>query len=134
MLDIFKLYDQLKKRIGDYYAENNQGGRFGRVKGISTNSGEKYQSKFYQQTLDYSTPIAFLYPILGAFRALVDENDNGYYWLSDPFEMMDKVGKELVNTTVDRSRSLGNNPNAVGKDTGNWKTLYMIVRMRLLVS
>lgn len=40
---------------------------------------------------------------------------------------MDKVGPELVCTTVERSRTLGNDPVKVGKDTGNWQTLYMLV-------
>ena len=39
---------------------------------------------------------------------------------------------ELVFTTVDRSRSLGNNPQSVGKDSGNWKQLYQTVLLASL--
>lgn len=42
------------------------------------------------------------------------------------------LGAELVDTTVERSRTLGNNPQSVGKDTGNWNTLYMTLKLRLL--
>ena len=67
---------------------------------------------------------------------MVEEGSDGYFnWKGgcNPFEVMDAVGKELVSTTVDRSRTLGNNANAVGKDLGNWKTLYMIVKMQVLM-
>lgn len=45
---------------------------------------------------------------------------------------MDELGGDLVSTTVERSRTLGNNPQSVGKDAGNWKTLYMTVRLSML--
>jgi hypothetical protein len=131
MLDIFKLYNKLETKIGDYYKEANPSGRFGLVKGVSSNN--EFKSRFYQQKMDYATPSGFLYPILGAFRALIEEKDGQYEWIYDPFVMMDKVGKELVSTTIDRSRTLGNNANAVGKDSGNWKTLYMLVKMQSLM-
>jgi hypothetical protein len=130
MLDIFKLYNKLETKIADYYKAGTQSGRYGSVKGVS-GGREKFFSKFYQQAMDYSSPVAFLYPILGAFRALLVEKNGQYEWQCNPLELMDKVGPELVNTTVERSRTLGNNPNAVGKDSGNWKTLYMIVRFNL---
>jgi hypothetical protein len=133
MTDIFKLYDRLETNIGEYYRQSRPDGKakYGSVKGVSGSVGQgKFKSKFYQKTMDYATPTAFLYPILGAFRALVNSAGvGGYSWKSDPFETMDKIGKELVDTTIDRSRSLGNNPNAVGKDMGNWKTLYMLAKM-----
>ena len=47
----------------------------------------------------------------------------------DPIKIADKIGADLVNTTVDRSRSLGNNPQSVGKDTVHWKTLYQSVKL-----
>lgn len=133
IVDILKLYDQLEVKIGDYYTILIPGGKYGRIKGISgINGAGRFESKFYQNTMDYMTPNSFIYPILGAFRALVIEEENGYKWCRDPFTLMDKIGKELVSTTIDRSRTLGNNPNATGKDTGNWKTLYMITKMSLM--
>ncbi|MCL2088409.1 MAG: AIPR family protein [Oscillospiraceae bacterium] len=134
MLDIFKLYNKLETKIGDYYKERNPNpnAKYGSVKGVSGTKGKGgFKSKFYQQIMDFSSPVAFLYPILGAFRAMVIEKDGFYEWRENPLEMMDKVGPELVNTTIERSRTLGSNPNAVGKDSGNWKTLYMIVKFNL---
>lgn len=134
IIDVLKLYNRLETNISDYYAQGTQGGRYGRIKGVSGNAGEgKHSSKFFMQPMDFSTPTGFIYPILGAFRALLEEKADGYYtWKMDPFEVMDILGKELVCTTVDRSRTLGNNPQSVGKDRGHWRTLYLTVKMFVL--
>jgi len=137
MIEIFKLYNKLETKMAEFYTEgtkkdNAKSGHYGRVKGVSTGKERGiHTSKFYQQSMDHASPIGFLYPILGAFRSLVVEKDGAYSWRCNPLELLDVVGPELVKTTVDRSRSLGNNPNAVGKDSGNWKTLFMIVQFNL---
>ena len=79
--------------------------------------------------MDVQSPNGFIYPILGAFRALVTEKDGLYTWKKNPFAVLDKVGPELVESTVSMSRSLGNNPQSTGKDSNLWKTLYMTVAM-----
>ena len=58
----------------------------------------------------------------------MQEGADGYYrWKKDPKAILMKMGGDLVYTTVDRSRTLGNNPQSVGKDSGNWKQLYLTV-------
>jgi AIPR protein. len=132
--DILKLYNKLEVKMNEYYTAGSPGGRYGSVKGVSGGVGRQEQfSKIYGQKMDFSTPTGFIYPILGAFRSLVVIKEDGYYdWAIDPFATMDKLGKDLVGTTVDRSRTLGNNPQSVGKDRGNWHTLYLTIKMHLL--
>ena len=134
MIQIFKLYDMLERKMGEYYKAKNLGGKYGATKGVTTASdGRIFKSKFYQNEMQHLSPNGFIFPILGAFRALLNENEDGTYgWTKDPFGMLDKVGPELVATTVERSRTLGNNPNAVGKDKGNWDTLYMSVKFEAM--
>ena len=56
------------------------------------------------------------------------KEENGVcVWKADTFAALERAGGELAETTVERSRSLGNNPQSVGKDSGHWKTLYMTV-------
>lgn len=63
---------------------------------------------------------------------MIVQDDNGYYkWAANPFDFLDRLGSELVETTIERSRTLGNSPQAVGKDSGNWKTLYITVELEL---
>ena len=94
------------------------GKKYALVVGVNKRKDGKppYKTKYYKNNTDYITPNGFLFPILGAFRALIDVDSEGYYcWKKDPFRVLDKVGSDLMETTVDTSRTLGNNPNATGK-------------------
>lgn len=135
MIDIFKLYEKLETSVGEYYRVKTPGGKYGSTKGVTTakDPNKLFKSKFYQQPMQYSSPNGFLFPILGALRALLKEENGVYTWVANPFEVLDKVGPDLVCTTVDRSRTLGNNPNGVGKDSGNWQTLYMRVKFEAMM-
>ena len=77
--------------------------------------------------MDAASPNGFIYPILGAFRALVAEDGGRYCWKKNPFAVLERTGADLVESTVSMSRSLGNNPQSVGKEQNIWKTLYMTV-------
>lgn len=130
--DIFKLYDHIETRMNTFYRKKNSAGHYGAVKGVIVPHKEQYlQSKFYRNKLDIGSPTGFIYPILGAFRALLKEENGAYVWRQNPFAVLEKVGPEMVETTIERSRSLGNNPQSTGKDTGNWKTLYMTVMLHI---
>ncbi len=133
MSDIFRLYDHLECNMQNYYKQKYAGGKYGLVKGVfMSNDKKEFKSKFFSKHLDHSTPNGFIYPILGSLRALLKEENGKYVWKRNPFDILDKLGPALVETTVERSRSLGNNPQSVGKDSGNWKTLYMLVAFDLL--
>lgn len=128
MPDIFKLYDQIEGNMNAFYRKKNPNGRYGATKGVSVpKPGVTLKTKFLEKEMDVQSPNGFLYPILGAFRALVAENNGEYIWKTNPFAILDKVGPDLVDSTVSMSRSLGNNPQSTGKDVNLWKTLYMTV-------
>ena len=133
LIDIFKLYDKIETNMNKFYRLKNANGRYGAVKGVtSPKQGQTFYSKFYENEMEFLTPNGFIYPILGAFRALVVEENGKYKWIKNPFLVLDNIGKDLVETTVERSRTLGNNPQSAGKDSGNWKTLYMSTKFDLL--
>ena len=131
MMDILELHDLIEENMERFYKDKVASGRYGSVKGVGIKNEKNkdlFRSKFFQRELDYITPNGFVYPILGAFRALLKVGADGYYeWKKDPKELLMRTGAELVFTTIDRSRSLGNNPQSVGKDSGNWKQLYQTV-------
>jgi len=136
MVDIFKLYDQLELKAQQYYQQSHgTGSKYGAVTGVVIRKTGKpaFKTKFYKNNTDYLTPNGFMIPMLGAFRALVTIGDDGYYcWKKNPFTIMDKLGADLVDSTVDMSRTLGNNPNAAGKNKQLWKNLYMCVAMETM--
>ena len=128
MPDIFRLYDAVEVGMSRFYRQKNPGGRYGATKGVQVpKTGQEFRSKFLEYTLDAASPNGFIYPILGAFRALVEEKDGSYVWKKNPFAVLEKIGGDLVESTVSMSRSLGNNPQSVGKEPNIWKTLYMTV-------
>lgn len=128
MTDIFKLYDAIESNMSAFYRRKNPNGRYGSTKGVNIpKAGDEFETKFLQTELDVMSPNGFIYPILGAFRAIVEERNSQYVWKEDPFETLDKIGGELVDSVVTMSRALGNNPQSVGKDANIWKTLYMTV-------
>ena len=135
MIDIFKLYDYLETKMFDFYREKNPSGKYGAVSGVITPKDVRKQlkTKFYCNDMSHGSPNGFIFPILGSLRALLEEKNGVYSWVCDPFAMLDKIGADLVCTTVDRSRTLGNNPAQVGKDSGNWQTLYMRVKFEAMI-
>lgn len=129
IIDVFKLHDKIQKNIAEYYQEYfGKNSRYGAVKGVQTiNSGGK--TTFYSNDVEYITPKAFIFPILGSLRAIVEEKDGFYEWQKDPYDTLDRLGASLVGETMERHRSLGNAPGNVGKDSGHWKQLYRHVFM-----
>jgi len=132
--DVFALYNEIEKRMPEFYP-----GRYGRVKGVGYKNGEaRFRLRFSGGTeaSAYETPMGFAYPFLAAFRCLVClDKATGYYrWhpAVDVFCFLNELGRELAEATVERSRTLGNNPNAVGKDVGHWAALYDKVKSRFL--
>jgi hypothetical protein len=135
MVDIIRLYDMLESNMAKYYKGDDNGiKKYGSVTGVVTRKPGKprFASKFYQTEMEYVSPNGFIYPVLGAFRALVYEEDGIYKWKKTPTEVLEKVGSVLVGNTVNMSRSLGNNPNATGKNTNLWQVLYMTVKMQVM--
>lgn len=133
---IFALYEHLERNIGKYYSQAVKNGLYGRTVGVAykKENADPFKSKFMNQDMKYATPNGFLYPIIGAFRALVEVGEDGYYtWKKmHPITLLDQIGPELVLAVVDMSRELGNNPNATGKNKTIWQNLYMTVLMSII--
>lgn len=130
--DVFKLHDHVKKTMWDIYRKRT-GGDLGKLKEIGyKNNLNRYPLKYSPrqggeiEKIKYDIPSGFIYPILGALRFLLEEDDNGFYtWRTDPFKFYDKhVGQDLIELTMEASKELGRNPNAVGKSVRHWNGLY----------
>ena len=137
MVDIFRLYDYLETKMQDYYRAKNPAGKYGSISGVITpkaDAKKQPETKFYRTPMSHTSPNGFIYPVLGALRALLVEENGAYKWTQNPFKILDEVGPDLVCTTIERSRTLGNDPVKVGKDTGNWQTLYMRVAFAAMTS
>lgn len=121
--DIIDLYELIEKEAGIKYKEATGNGKYGGIKGVDGTEGDKkHQSKFLGAPIDFRSPIGFIFPIISSFKSLVEKDEDGnYYWVCDPKDAWEKNGAELMEATVERSKSLGANPQSTGKDSGLWK-------------
>jgi len=129
--DIFKLRDYIQLNMPQFH--NEAGGKFGKLRAVETgrDTGKKWPLHFMDEDTDINVPYAYVFPILGALRVLVEKNGDGdFKWKKDPFKFFDEVGPRLVESMVEKIKQVSN-PNAVGKDKNLWKLLYLTAAMRL---
>lgn len=121
------LYDTIQQEMKDGY----NGTLFGKVKGVEPKKNAK--TKFYNRNMDYQITAGLIYPMVAAFRALVEEDNNGnYIWVEDPIKVWEEIKEKLVMNTIEMSRSLGNNPQSAGKNTSLWAQNYDAVNTKKL--
>lgn len=129
--DILKLYECIETTLPDKYKDAIHNGKYGALKGVQTkkeNSKIQFRTEILDKETEFKSPRPFILPILASFRALVETDKDGMYkWKADPFNYYEKLGAQMIRNTVERSRTLGHNPNALGKDSGHWRDLYNLV-------
>lgn len=80
------------------------------------------KSAFYEQEMHYMVPKGMIYPIVGAFRALIEiDENNKYKWRKPPELMLDKMASKLVGIVLDEKTD---NPDVIGKNTNLWSNLF----------
>lgn len=133
MADIFALVDYIEANVARLY--NSTGGKYGAIKGVVCSTKNKKFDRLFGQPgrkNEYNSPKGFLYPIIGAFRSLIKEEDGVMVWKEDPIKVFEGIGSQLIASVVDASKTLGNNPNATGKFIGLWESLYTSVKLYYL--
>jgi len=131
--DIFDLYDIIELEFADAY-NTEANGKYGRKKYSGYKGGNKIgNSKFYENEIKYKIPDGFMYPVVAGFRSLLtyDENTNKFLWKDgvSPLSVWDKIKGDLASQIMNFANSIGDNPNAVGKDSNIWNLAYMTVQL-----
>lgn len=134
MPDIFDLYDTVETEFPSCF--NKCGGKFGKKKYSGYKEGKVVgKSKFGLRDVCYKVPDGLVYPIVGAFRAMVvyNEKTQKYEWKNgiSPISVWDKCKGELVSQIMSFASAIGDNPNAVGKDQNIWNLAYMTVLLAI---
>ncbi|MHC4534623.1 MAG: AIPR family protein [Planctomycetota bacterium] len=141
--DILYLYDYVQQKSKIFYnsAYGGKGGGlsfFKSYKKPKKKPRRKYKLIFTDTETEYVLYDGALYPILGAFRYLVEQKDgeNCFSWkvksLREVKKLFEEVGGYLIYATKNTSDTHGKNPNAIGKDEGHWDNLYNKVGMAFL--
>ncbi len=73
--------------------------------------------------MSYVVPKGIMYPIVGAFRALVliDESTGEYYWRKNPIDVWNIIGAKLATILLDERTE---NPDVLAKNSNLWSNLF----------
>lgn len=124
--DIFKLWDEIEINFAKVSKELNR--RYG-SKPYSNYGKEniKKVSLFSNCEMQYTIPKGIMYPVLGAFRALVCEKDGKFDWIVSPFEVWKEKKAQMVTSVLENSAQFANSPDKLGKSALLWDSLFNIV-------
>ena len=119
--DIFDLWETVETSFAS--VTNSTGKRFGSRKYTKYDNGKVVAKSFLlQQDLQYYIPKGLMYPVVGAFRALVQRNSDGtYYWKKNPIEVWNTIGSKLVAIVLDEKAE---NPDVIAKNSNLWSNLF----------
>lgn len=128
--EILVLHDTVRKNARDLYRD--AGGHFPKLKFVESRMRKPYPFPFTEESSEYRLMNGALYPILGAFRWMVEEDpDTGLYRWRGGFDavlsLWKKLGGDLIKLTQETSQEQGRNPDAIGKSRPHWSNLHSFV-------
>ena len=131
---IFNLWDEIEIEIHNFAKQNNKT-FISKYDFLSVKELEDpklaYTTRWNQLDLvqlvskkrkTYKIPPGIIYPIISAFRVLMDEK--GENWDYDPIESWKKIGKSLTLSMLNQLDNLSRNPNKFAKTPSTWDSLY----------
>lgn len=119
---IFELWDKIERNFPA--VANKAGKRYGTRKYSKFNDNNIVdKALFSQEGLQYCVPKGLMYPVVGAFRALItiDAETKKYSWIKDPLVVWDKIGGKLATIILDEK---SDNPDVLAKNTNLWSNLF----------
>lgn len=129
--DIFCLWEAVEREFPQKVKNGKH--QYGVKKYAKYNKGEIVgRSLFYQEDLIYLVPKGIVYPVTGAFRALVsiDTATGKYAWKKDPLDVWNILGDRLAAIVWDEKEE---NPEYLGKSRNLWSNLFKEVLLYTLV-
>lgn len=119
---IFELWDKIERNFAT--VANKSGKRYGTRKYSKFDDNKIVDNAlFSEEGLEYVIPKGLLYPVVGAFRALiiVDQDTGKYSWVKDPLAVWEKIGGKLATIILDEK---SDNPDVLAKNTNLWSNLF----------
>jgi len=131
---ILELRDEIYLELPGAY--NNSGGKFGALTGvIAVDNRNRRMGRvnlpFTGKESIYRIPNGFIYPVLAAFRSLVEYKKDPCEWKADPIKFFQELKLQLSSRVCDQAKEL-RNPNKLGKDKATWGRCYDLVRLEVL--
>jgi len=129
---ILELRDEIYLELPKAY--NSIGGKFGALTGVIEVSNRRMDTinlPFTGKESSYRIPSGFIYPVLAAFRSLVECKKKPCEWKLDPIKLFKELKAQLSSRVCDQAKEL-RNPNKLGKDKATWGRCYDLVRLEVL--
>jgi hypothetical protein len=136
--DIFKLYNTIYLNFPEIYGQVSkmQKGKlkngFGHLTGVTRyEKGKGPELYFGGGRAEYAIPSGFIFPMLGAFRAFLEEKNGVYTWGKNAkiFNLaIDELGAKLVGIITDEALK-NQNPNKTGKSSLLWQNCYQTAEL-----
>lgn len=135
--DILVLHDIIRLESRQHW--NEAGGKFGSFSFVEQKKRGDYVFPFTGKRGKYRLMNGALYPILAAFRWMVEVNPKtGVVGWRGGFDAVlnrwNGSAEELLRMTSQANTELGRNPNAIGKSRNHWANLHARVAMRDLLA
>lgn len=118
--DIFDIWDTIECDFS--VMANKAGKRYGTRK-YSKFDDDNVVGKaiFSERELKYIVPKGLLYPLVGAFRALIKIESNVYSWVTSPKKVLDVMGAQLVGIVLEEKIDT---PDGIAKNSNLWSNLF----------
>ncbi|HYH54254.1 MAG TPA: AIPR family protein [Solirubrobacterales bacterium] len=134
--DILVLHDTISFEAGKLH--NKAGGKAGKLAYVESHKRGKFPFPFIGKEDQYRLFKGALFPMLGAFRWMVEQRTDGQaQWVGgfdEVLGMWREIGAELMKATQETSEERDRNPNAIGKSRNHWATLHSTVAKYQLIS
>jgi hypothetical protein len=135
--DILVLHDTISFEARELHNKAN-GGKGGNLAFMEGRVRGKFPFPFIGKEGSYRLLRGALFPMLGAFRWMVEENgDDEVHWIGsfdDVLALWREIGGELMKATQATSIELARNPNAIGKSRNHWANLHSTVAKYQLIA
>lgn len=135
--DILVLHDTISFEARDLHNKANAG-KAGKLAFMEGRERGKFPFPFIGKEGSHRLLRGALFPMLGAFRWMVEENGDGkVHWIGsfdDVLALWREIGGELMKATQATSVELARNPNQVGKSRNHWANLHSTVAKYQLIA
>lgn len=135
-----ELFDSIQLHLPDLYNAvrgkgEKSGGKFGHLTGVTVYKGKRLAPLYFiGEESRYGVPAGFVYPILGAFRALLVERNGRYHWPKKmkPLKLLKGQLGETLADTIGSFALDARNPSKTGKSPLVWQACYQAAMVEYL--
>lgn len=131
--DIFELWDIIETQFAKVSKELNKRYESKPYSNYGKDNIKKI-SLFSNIEMEYTIPKGIIYPVLGAFRALICEKNGKYNWVVSPFDVWNEKKEQIVTSVLESSAQFGNSPDKLGRSALLWDSLYNTILIYRLTS